>query len=547
MPLLLGIEEWLNIYQLAQKGGVQMAIQRILEYAAILDCMEGDDAFELEKAQTLVRTIETVLTKAALDTELAKQWSFSAVPVPPAVVAAPIPAVPDVPAAHVLTSSLSNDPTITSHYSGAASIAVSGPSIALSSSDQSPSSNNVFPPNNPRLSVDLDSRSMSPILISTTPPTPVNSAASSSASSSSTDLRSTIQGNPLLDLAWLTEDELLEMKDTMSMVDCFPILTGDSEPDTPTFEEPYVPVLPPRHLEWESSKVDACLWKIKNINNLAPLSLEISQAWGTVSTEEVLQCRECALNVVTLCDKSPVFISKWPMTIFGPPKYKCKIAAGAKIRGPLDTKNSRIKEHKSKMWNWMRPYFLCSCYYKAACNGQLIWLDHAVWYMLNHLEDFFTASSVQGRLVMLIKFLSGDARRMVLDHITFLYIRDFTIEATQELIAHPHARLLTRYGPSRGIRMVEALVKPGTFSDDLCDILGGSSKKRWNLNDRPLAPPKQRGMYAKHTLVPGVGRGTTPAPLLRSRPEGVTSRLRPGGGRTLPGNESPLQRRNLQF
>ncbi|CAM6082055.1 unnamed protein product [Calypogeia fissa] len=539
---LLGIEEWFNIYQLAQKGGVQMAIQRILEYAAILECLEGDDAFELEKAQAPVWAMEPVLTKAALDTELAKQRTVTSLPAMPAVGSLPVDAADDLPGlASVFSTSSGN-------LSDAACVTLSGPTVDISSSDQSPPSlATVLPPNHPRVSLDTGTRSVSPAPLSVTPPTPVNSAASSSASSSSTDLRSTIQGNPLLDLTWLTEDELIEMNEAMSMVDCSPVLNGDSDPDTPSSEEPYVPVLPPRHLKWESSKVEACLWKIKNINNLAPLSINIWQAWGTISTEEVLQCRECALNAVTLCDKSPVFISKWPMTIFGPPKYKCKVAAGAKVRGPLDTKNPRIKEHKSKLWNWMRPYFRCSCYYKAACNGQLIWLDHAVWYMLNPLEDFFTASTIQGRLVMLIKFLSGDARRMVLDHITFLYIRDFTIEATQELIDHQHSRFLTHYGTSCGIRMIEALVKPGMFSNDLGDILGGSGKKCWNLNDRPQAPPKRRGMYANHTTVPGIGCGTSSAPLIRSRPVGAGSRLRPGIGRTLPGNESPLQRCNLQF
>ncbi|CAM6093931.1 unnamed protein product [Calypogeia fissa] len=405
-----------------------MAIQRILEYAAILECMEGDDAFELEKAQILVRSMETALAKAALDTDLAKQCSASSRSA--ALAGNGVAVSPPVCTLHRPPSV---DPTLISGCSNAASIAMSGPNLASSSSDQSPSSVTVSPPNNTQIPLDTESRSTSPAPLSVTPPNPVNSAASSSASSSSTDLRNTIQENPLLDLVWVTEDELIEMNEAMSMVDCSLLPNGESDPDTPTSEEPYVPVLPPRHLEWESSKVDACLWKIKNINNLAPLSIEIWQAWGT------------------------------------------------------------------------------------------------------------------GRLVMLIKFLSGDARRMVLDHITFLYIRDFTIEATQELIDHPHSHFLTRYGASRGIRMVEALVKPGMFSDDLSDILGGSNKKCWNLNDCPQAPPKRRGMYANHTPVPGVGRGTTPAPLIRSPPEGMASCLRPGISRTLPGNESPLQCRNIRF
>ncbi|CAM6104898.1 unnamed protein product [Calypogeia fissa] len=398
---LLGVEEWFNVYQLAQKSGIQMAIQRIQEYSNILECMEGDDAFELEKAQILVRAVEIALTQATADTELAKKRGPSAV--------------------SVLSST-------------------SGPSIAAD--------------------------------IATLVGGLLNVVATTIPSSS-----------PIFQLT---------------------IVIGCSDATS-------------------------------------------SVAWGTISTAEVLQCHDRALNAVTLCDKALVFVCKWPMTIFGAPKYKCRVAAGAKVRGPLDTKISRITEHKSKLWNWIHPYFRCSCYFKAVCNGQLIWLDHVVWYMLNHLEEFFTASTIQGRLVMLIQFLSGDARRMVLDHITFLYIRDFTIEASQELIDHPTASFLTHYGPSRGIRMVEALVKPGTFSEDLGDILGGSSKKRWNLNDHPQAPPKRWGMYANHTSVPDVGRGSTTAPLIRCCPDGANSRVHPGIGRTLSGNESPLQRRNLHF
>ncbi|CAM6084816.1 unnamed protein product [Calypogeia fissa] len=40
-----------------------------------------------------------------------------------------------------------------------------------------------------------------------------------------------------------------------------------------------------------------------------------------------------------------------------------------------------------------------------------------------HIEwEVLAASSIQGRLVLLIKFLSGDARKLVLDQISFMYL-----------------------------------------------------------------------------------------------------------------------------
>ncbi|CAM6093968.1 unnamed protein product [Calypogeia fissa] len=151
---------------------------------------------------------------------------------------------------------------------------------------------------------------------------------------------------------------------------------------------------------------------------------------------------------------------------------------------------------------------------------------------------------------MLIKFLSGDARRMVLDHIAFLYIREFIIEATKELVLHPEERFLMQYGNSSGVRMVEALVKPGMFSEKLATGKEIPSKKRINLNTQPTAPLKRRGMFANHTAPPGVGRGGVSgnvAPVLRNIQGEGTSRSRLGHGKALPGHVSPLQRRHIQF
>ncbi|CAM6104312.1 unnamed protein product [Calypogeia fissa] len=191
------------------------------------------------------------------------------------------------------------------------------------------------------------------------------------------DLCNSIKENPLLDIQWLTPDEQTALSQSLETVNSSQVVA----PAEIFVGETFVPVLPPRHIEWEVSAVDCCMWKIPNINNLAPISLAMWQAWATVSNLELKLCREQALNVVTLSDKAPVFVSNWPMRIFGYPKYHCPVAAGAKIRGQFVTNSTRPDDHKSKLWNWLRPFLRCSCYKgssKSGCGGQLIWFDHAV-------------------------------------------------------------------------------------------------------------------------------------------------------------------------
>ncbi|CAM6101336.1 unnamed protein product [Calypogeia fissa] len=236
-----------------------------------------------------------------------------------------------------------------------------------------------------------------------------------------TDLADQIRSNPLINMEWLSVEEQASLNDSLEVVK----VSQKSSKEARGEVDPFVPSLPSRHAEWEVSKMEACMWRIPNISTLAPISREMWQAWGTISDAEVDVCCQNALKGVTLFETNPPYLTKWPIKIFGPPKYKCNYAAGAKVRGNLVTTCNQIEDHKGKLWGWHRPYFCCSCYngynngVQTGCYGQLIWLDHAVWYMLNHLDVFFSASAIQGRFVMLMGFLSGEARKMVLDHLRF--------------------------------------------------------------------------------------------------------------------------------
>ncbi|CAM6090635.1 unnamed protein product [Calypogeia fissa] len=92
---LLGLDEWFNIYLLAQRSGEQMALQQLREYASLLASMEGDDAYDLQQALAVARAMEVALTKVAVATENAKNG------ITDITVVTAVPSVPSVPSGSV--------------------------------------------------------------------------------------------------------------------------------------------------------------------------------------------------------------------------------------------------------------------------------------------------------------------------------------------------------------------------------------------------------------------------------------------------------------
>ncbi|CAM6082398.1 unnamed protein product [Calypogeia fissa] len=145
---LLGLDEWFNVYLLAQRSGVQMALQQLRDYTLLLDGMEGDDAYDLQQALAIARTMEVVLTKVAVATEKAK----SGVPEPVTILPAPGPAVnsPVTPgplltlfSKSVLNSTPHLDSVVLDSLPAADPVTV----CHLSSSSESPPSSAVLSPN----------------------------------------------------------------------------------------------------------------------------------------------------------------------------------------------------------------------------------------------------------------------------------------------------------------------------------------------------------------------------------------------------------------
>ncbi|KAL2652425.1 hypothetical protein R1flu_020553 [Riccia fluitans] len=131
----------------------------------------------------------------------------------------------------------------------------------------------------------------------------------------------------------------------------------------------------------------------------------------------------------------------------------------------------------------------------------MLWWDHAIWYMFNHLSDFFPQSTVHGRYMAFLIFLGGEARPAVLAHLSFLHARKLMLDTAMEVFANPKARTLPEHGDSYGIRLIERMMKPASFSDELIsrEIQNGNKKR-----SRPAGLPNLNG--APTPMVP-IGRG----------------------------------------
>ncbi|CAM6090645.1 unnamed protein product [Calypogeia fissa] len=199
----LGFDEWFSIYLVAQKQGVQAALNRLQEYTGFLDCLEGDDAFELQRQKSVVQSFEAALSKAAVDTAIAKKEAENPPPPSPAVACnsgSPIVSSPIIPHAISLGSASGTTPNLV---------------FSLLSTSDSPSASVsvILLPNLSAESSTSCSRPISVIPDSVPPQTTPG------------DLRSCISENPLLGLTWLTEDEVIDMKEAISTVDCSPVTT----------------------------------------------------------------------------------------------------------------------------------------------------------------------------------------------------------------------------------------------------------------------------------------------------------------------------------
>ena len=164
------------------------------------------------------------------------------------------------------------------------------------------------------------------------------------------------------------------------------------------------------------------------------------------------------------------------------------------VKQPYPTGADRRQSHSKEMWNIFRPYMRCTCssLVVRACNGAMVWYDHAVWYVLNHLDKFFPHSeypSLMAKFVAFIIWVSGLGRLATHCQIAFNQTRAWMCFAVLQYAKNPADDCVILPGlHEAGPRLIERHIKSKAFSiaNPKLPSSGPTSKKqKINLNSTP--------------------------------------------------------------
>lgn len=140
----------------------------------------------------------------------------------------------------------------------------------------------------------------------------------------------------------------------------------------------------------------------------------------------------------------------------------------------------------------------CLCERKAlqGCTGEILWWDHAIWFLANNLEKFFPDErypSLPTKFVAFMYWMRDVGKMAVMSHLSFLQSRYWMMQASVLLAADPEASMTNRFHDLPGYRKVERLLKPPSFSVMAPSPSSGPQNKRgrFNLNVSSPSPPVQ--------------------------------------------------------
>lgn len=264
---------------------------------------------------------------------------------------------------------------------------------------------------------------------------------------------------------------------------------------------PSIPFLPPRAVEEQLGNRNHRTWCLSNINFLAPISIPMWKTWAFISDDEVKACEGKALSYEGLLKEGVLIPNAFPLAMFD--HHKCTtIAVQVLCKQDMLTVNPRHKKFSSSFWNIQRPYIRCCCEQNAAsgCKGTMLWFDHAVWFMLNHLDRFFDDAypNLAAKFGAFIAWMSTAARVAVRYQITFMTLRRMMEDAALEATVNPTGKLLAKHYEAPGARQIEKYIKPASFSLEMAPSPSPATTKRRKLNmnvaptDKHYVQPQMR-------------------------------------------------------
>lgn len=232
---------------------------------------------------------------------------------------------------------------------------------------------------------------------------------------------------------------------------------------------PGIPFLPPRQVEEMLRDRDHKIWLSSCCNLEAPITAPMWRLWTDLPEAEIKACETRALSCEGLLREPVEMLNAFPLATFD--RNKCpNIPLKVHVKNDVATSAPRHAKYCSQLWNSQRPYLRCSCNVnaKTGCTGTMLWFDHAIWFLVNHLDRFFddknypTLASKYGAFLIWIK---GTCRTAVRAQLTFKEMRRLMATAALEYAVDPAAKLLTKFYEAPGARKIERLFKPASFSE----------------------------------------------------------------------------------
>ncbi|RYA84311.1 hypothetical protein DD594_26340, partial [Enterobacter cloacae complex sp. 4DZ1-17B1] len=129
----------------------------------------------------------------------------------------------------------------------------------------------------------------------------------------------------------------------------------------------------------------------------------------------------------------------------------------------MEFAKSNLDFYTESIWNIFRPYVKCACRFldpKATCESSIMWFDHAIWFILNHLELLFPEKPVDFHLSLICSWLGGQAKQIVIAQIDFNIFRGLMHDILKELKAEEPGLYLTTYANYKGVKYITNLLKP---------------------------------------------------------------------------------------
>lgn len=297
-----------------------------------------------------------------------------------------------------------------------------------------------------------------------------------------------------------------------------------------------IPFIPPRAVEDLVAQRHHRVWTIGNLNVLAPIPISVWRVWANLKPEEIETCEKAAQHNNTFINGAHKLLHSFSLSLF---RFgKCSTPeVQVLVKQDLPTAWDRKDMHVKEMWNCKRPYMRCRCSKDASsgCTGDILWWDHACWFMINNLECFFdndTYPSLTSKFAAFMLWMEKVGRQAVKSHLVFMY------QAAVQFAAFPTARLLDGYPDLPGYRKIERLLKPASFSlanPGTPSPAPVSKRQKLNMNTTPppLPPPHarqsssaRRGRGAKFQAAQNKGRGARS----QSTPRNANSTPNQGAG-----------------